>query len=230
VTCRGLFAKLPSLPLVGQLEIVLLQPLPKIHDHRVGVDRNTGRLQKLTVLWCLKIPVLWPQELTENCVCLANPCTIYLFSSSVTREYHLRYLNLSPCCSVLLLICSVYLGLGFWRDIMSRFFSVNINSRLVARSWKPMQGMLKILFRRCKQHQIVRKKTKGWSCIFLQWHPRRLDCDYLSDLYGLWRRMVTAHTLIEAQIVLIWNENLVCSGSATSGTKLCTIRWWKLVL
>ena len=46
------------------------------------------------------------------------------------------------------------------------------------------------------------RKTNSWSCIFQQWHPRRLGCgccDYLFTSYRLWSGIVTVHILVGVQ-------------------------------
>ena len=93
-------------------------------------------------------------------------------------------------------LLAVRTALGFWRDFIPDFYS-----HCVARNWKPIKCMLKRLFRRCKQHKVVRKKLtcNGWSCNFQQWHPRWLGCDIFILFCRLWRGVVTAYTLVWVQ-------------------------------
>jgi len=77
-------------------------------------------------------------------------------------------------------------------------FSANIHPRLVARSCKPIKCMLKILFRECKQCQIVRKMQT--------FHLAASDSYTLFDVAEtvypnhirarLWRGVRTTHTLV----------------------------------
>jgi len=55
-------------------------------------------------------------------------------------------------------LLAAYTGLGFWRDTIRRSFRARFHSRLVARSKKTIKCMLEILFRGCKQHQLVYEK------------------------------------------------------------------------
>ena len=106
-----------------------------------------------------------------------------------------RYLHFSTCCSVLPLTSSTNYGLGLWRDIMPR--SLIVLFFVPARSYatENRSRMLETSFRRRKQHQTVRKE-KEWFCGSQQQQPRRLGCNCQSNWNRLWRKVVTAHTLV----------------------------------
>jgi len=73
VNHQELFAKIVFLQLIPQ--IALFQSLPKIHDHRWGLEQRP--IWKLIALQCLKATILWLQSNTAHAElqCLSNCIT-----------------------------------------------------------------------------------------------------------------------------------------------------------
>jgi len=98
-------------------------------------------------------------KLTQDCVHFTNPFInpFVLFRLPSLVKTTPRYLNFSTCYSVFPLTCSAHWLNSEEAQYLDRFSSY-FYSYLVARSWKPIKCMLEILFKGCKQHQIVHKK------------------------------------------------------------------------
>ena len=117
-------------------------------------DRNEGCLKngQLCGVWKLQICHHRAMNVTQICVCFANPCISLTLSPFITREFHckmLEFFDLLQC------ITSVHLQLTqarfSWETWHLVVFSADFHSRLVARRQKPM-FMLKTLSRRCKKY------------------------------------------------------------------------------
>jgi len=107
-----------------------------------------------------------------------SPCSAFRYSWIHPKV--LERLDLLQCTAT----CSVR-WLGFLqRHNTSVLFCVNLHSRLVVRSCKPVKRMLETLFRRCQQHQFDRKKPTVHSAASnSDASSTQLDC--LSNSYKL---------------------------------------------
>jgi len=111
----------------------------------------------LTASRCLKAHVLWQQrdKLVQNLLCSTNPFISFLFLLPVTCEFHPKVNELPR----LLQCIAAYNAhcLGLLEGHNTSAVCANFHSLLVARNRKTITCMLKTLFKRCKQYQIVRK-------------------------------------------------------------------------
>ena len=162
------------------LEIALSPSWPKTHDHRWGWKQRP--ILKLTALWCLIAPVLWPQsdEDHADCICFTNPC-INLFL--VLRHLWIPH-------QVHELLDPEYLE----KHIV---FNANFHFPFVARSWKSISAWRSYL--EDAPNTKTSAKSKRSIPQLSTVNPRRLGYDCPSNSYGLCRELV--HTsLLESNI------------------------------
>ena len=106
---------------------------------------------------CLKAHVLWQQrdKLVQNLLCSTNPFISFLFLLPVTCEFHPKVNELPRLLQCIAAYSAHCLGLLEGHNTSA--VCANFHSLLVARNRKTITCMLKTLFKRCKQYQIVRK-------------------------------------------------------------------------
>ena len=148
-------------------------------------DRNKDRFEnwQLCGVWKLVLPFCDHRaiKLTQNCFSFANPCINLLAPPSATRKYATpRCLNVSTCCSVLPLTCSIHC-LGFVERRNTSVFLVLISFR---------RGRTQLKTDRVHSEDSVEKmlavpnrlqQANGWSCSSKLRHPHLLGYDWLCN-------------------------------------------------
>ena len=135
----------------------------------IGDDRNQHRFQNWQLCGVWKLPVCCHvvMKLTQNRACLTNAFIVVLILPYVTREYHLKVLEL-----IYLLRYTAAHWLGFLERHNASVFSL---LGLISGRWHPAANRSSACWGSVQRMQAVAnrpQKAIGWVSIFQQWHPR----------------------------------------------------------
>jgi len=156
-------------------------------------DRNQHRFKNWQICRVWMLPFCYHRaiKLTQNCVYFTNPCIDLFVPSSATREDHRNVLERRSL--------SLHTALGYWIDITPRSFQSWFLVPLGYPHQKHNQVHVEGPVQRMQAVPNSPHKANGWSGSFQQWHHCLLGYDCLSNSYRLWKRVLTAHTLIGVQ-------------------------------